>query len=263
MKFDGYTNNILLENNIIKKESIQFHDVYLDKQNEYNFLKFLTNIDQNIFLKPVNFCLEKNKLYSEFEYLKDFKSLENQQINKKIIDQVVSSIIQVQEINIQKSNLKKFDYKIFINNFINNIKKPLIEYNGHLKELNESIIFLNELPIVLSHNDLVPGNILINDKTLILIDYDYVMLNNKFFDIASFITETLNDNEENIKYFIDQCIFKGLISNNELEILNKVIKYQDLLWTLWANFMIENNQNEIFKDIFKNKYNRLKNRKIY
>ncbi|QHX36594.1 phosphotransferase [Spiroplasma sp. BIUS-1] len=263
MKLKGYTNNTFLQDNIVVKESIEFHDLYLDKKNEFNFLSELKKIKQDCLLKPLEFNLTKNKLTSKFEFLSDFKSLEQIDINKDIIDMVIENIMEMHSLNIEKDKVKKFEYVNFLNIFHKNTDKKLKEYDEYIDQIKEYEILFDSLDLVLSHNDLVPGNILISNDKAIFIDYDYVTLNNKFFDIASFITETLNNNEEFIDYFIKKLIKVNVINKDDLDILNKMIKYQDLLWTLWANFMYEKKKEKIFEEIMIEKLNRLKNRKTY
>ncbi|AUB31466.1 phosphotransferase family protein [Spiroplasma floricola] len=263
MEFKGYTNYITVKDNILTKESISFHDIYLDKQNEFNFLEQLKSLEQNCLLKPINFWWHKNKLISQYNFLKDYKSLEKVKLNEKIIDMVIDNIIEMHNLNINSDKIKKFEYINFLNSFQNNTINKLEIYDYYINEIKQYESIFNKLNLVLSHNDLVPGNILIKKDKLIFIDYDYVMLNNKFFDLASFITETLNDDENLIRYFINKCIEKKIISSIELDTLNKMIKYQDLLWTFWAHFMFEKQNNIEFKTIYENKLNRLKNRKNY
>ncbi|ALD66273.1 phosphotransferase [Spiroplasma cantharicola] len=263
MKFNGYTNKVKLEKDILKKQSVDFHNIYLDKENEYNFLKQLKDINQDILLAPLKFYWKDNQLFSEYKFLRDFQTLKDIKITKEIIDNVVNLIKKLHNFNSKEFKIKKFDYHKLLATFKNNTNTLLFNFELHFNEISKEIDKFDGLDLVLSHNDLVPGNILVNKNKIILIDYDYISLNNKFFDIASFISETLNDDEKMIKYFIKQCIEKELIYVDEIGILNSMIKYQDLLWTLWANFMLEKKKQIIFKEIFESKLERLKSRKIY
>lgn len=263
MKFSGFTNKIKLKNNIIFKKSVKFHNTYLDKKNEYNFLLQLSDLNQDCLLKPLEFEFNNGVLKSKYTFLKDFKNLNELTINEKVVDSVIENIKKLHNLKIDKSNLKNFEYINFLNIFQKNTKNKLEVYDEYIKLLKNYELTFNSLEQVLSHNDLVPGNILLNAKKVVFIDYDFVSLNNKFFDLASFITETLNENESLIKYFINKCIDEKIISVQEMPILNKVIKYQDVLWTLWANFMYEKRKEKIFLKIYQDKLDRLKNRKTY
>ncbi|WP_338985558.1 phosphotransferase family protein [Spiroplasma endosymbiont of Diplazon laetatorius] len=263
MKFKGYTNKITLKKDILVKESISFHDIYLDKKNEYLFLEELVDIKTDCLLKPEKFYWDNNNLISEYKYLKDFKTLEELELNKEIIDNLVINLKQIKEIDISNSKVKTFEYINFLNIFKENIKQDISIYEEYIEEIKQYALYFETLDLTLSHNDLVPGNILFKDNKVILIDYDYVTLNNKFFDLASFITETLNNKEDLIDYFISKSIESELLKENELNTLNKMIKYQDLLWSLWAIFMYENKKEKVFLNIYEEKINRLKNRKIY
>ncbi|AUM62587.1 phosphotransferase family protein [Spiroplasma monobiae] len=263
MKFQGFTNKIHLINNIIIKESDSFHDFYLDKRNEFVFLEELSHMNQDYLLKPLEFNLNNNKLISKYKYLSEFKTLSEIIIDEKIINLVIDNISEMHKININNSKIKSFKYFDFLINIKSQLENDLNFLDDYIKEVKDIDGDFNGLDLVLSHNDLVPGNILVKENKVIFIDYDYVTLNNNLFDLASFITETLNENEELVEYFIEQCFKSDLMKKEDLKLLNKMIKYQDLLWTIWAKVMYEKKKESIFNDIFEDKLNRLKNRKTY
>ncbi|AKX34007.1 putative choline kinase [Spiroplasma litorale] len=260
----GLTNKIKVKNDlIIKNYKIKKND-YLDKKNEFEVLNVLKSIDQNVIIKAEKMVLKKTKLISYFKILEGYLNLSNVEIEDFHVRKVTELINSFHKIKDERINsLKQFNYKSTLDYFYKKIKKPFFNLDKYYKNIVLKIDTVKGLKKVLSHNDLVPGNIMFKDDDFILIDYDFITLNDKFFDYASFITETLNDNEENIKIFINQLIKKRMIllDKSELDKLNFVIKYQDLLWTLWANYMYENKGDEIYKEIYSNKFDRLKNRK--
>ena len=81
----------------------------------------------------------------------------------------------------------------------------------------------NQLPMVLSHNDINPGNLLIGEK-LFIMDWEYASLNHPYFDLASSI-ENLAMNEQEIKKFIQSYESKGV-----------AVDYEEL--TLWREFSL-------------------------
>ncbi|QBQ07623.1 choline kinase [Spiroplasma gladiatoris] len=262
-KFKGLTNNILIKDDQIIKFAKELSKTYLDKKNEYNVLNEFLNSDQDVMIKPIEFNYKNNNLISSFKILKDFKSLEEYEINELVLSKIVDSIYKFHNIKLNFKKIKRFNYKNFLFFFVNNIKNKMFNLSREIKIVLNKVSQLEKCDFVISHNDLVPGNILINKNFEIkFIDYDYVMLNDKFFDIASFITETLNDNEELIKNFISLVIKKNLLKKEELDMLNNCIAYQDVLWTLWANYMHENLNEDIYLQIAKEKYDRIKNRKL-
>lgn len=108
----------------------------------------------------------------------------------------------------------------------------------------------------LCHNDLVSGNFLFTNTQSFLIDYEYAMDNDPYFDLLSFITE--NDIQ-------DETIRQDLFAQY-FEAMNIVCKPYKLLvfeaalhvlWCSWAIMMYENHNEQIFKDIADLKFKRL------
>ncbi|QGS51862.1 phosphotransferase family protein [Spiroplasma tabanidicola] len=259
--FKGLTNDIKIDNLKVIKVSKDISEKYLDKQNEINVLIAFMSAKQEIMIKPRTIDFENNHLVSSFKILINYKSLEEIEINHQIIDLVVNGINQFHDIKFDFSFIKRFNYADFLKFFKENIKKPLYDLSQNINKVLEYANDLQQLPAIISHNDLVPGNILIHkNNDLKFIDYDYVQLNDKFFDLASFITETLNDKKDLIDYFVKKAIKNNLIEKNELHILNKCIAYQDVLWTLWANYMYENTNEYIYLQIAQEKYQRSNDR---
>ncbi|AGR41042.1 phosphotransferase family protein [Spiroplasma taiwanense] len=261
MKFKGLTNEITVEKNILIKKEKAVNKLYLDKKNEFIILKEFKQNYQKIMIKSFDFYFQDGLLISKFKILKNFKSINEIDITDDILDLVIYGIKKFHKIKI-KSKIKKFNYSNYLDIFKNNIDNFLYDFSNEYEKLIKKIAFTKNLKQVISHNDLVPGNILIKNKKIKLIDYDFVMLNNIFFDIASFITETLNDNNLLINSFIKKCIEKKLIKKEDINYLKIIIEYQDLLWTLWANYMFEKTNENIYKIICQEKYLRLKNRFI-
>ncbi|AKU79591.1 phosphotransferase [Spiroplasma turonicum] len=264
-KFNGYTNKIKLKNNkIIKTYKIKKDD-YLDKLNEFIVLTIFKEMEQDVIIKPIEILYKKNKLISSFVYLKDYNDLSNLKLNNVNIDfitKLIKSFHSIKNDNFHK--VKTFNYSKTLNFFIKNLKKPFCNLDKITYEIIVELDKLKGSKKVISHNDLVPGNILFNNNKYLFIDYDYVMMNYKYFDYASLITETLNEDEKSINYFIDNLIKNKMLLpiQSEFDKLNIIIRYQDLLWSLWANYMFEKTKKEIFHKIYKDKYERLKKRII-
>jgi thiamine kinase-like enzyme len=65
-------------------------------------------------------------------------------------------------------------------------KLPIRHYQAYMRLINK----YKKLPLVLSHNDLSPDNLLWNGAEVIFIDYEWARMNNKYWDLANFIRET-------------------------------------------------------------------------
>lgn len=83
------------------------------------------------------------------------------------------------------------------------------------------------------HNDMVPGNILMNEENrTYLIDWEYAGMNSIRWDLAAFCLEhDLSPPEE--QYFLN-VYYKGAVSadENRFMLIYKIL--QDILWSLWA-----------------------------
>lgn len=252
----GFTNNVVHKNDVIYKTSQELTSVYLDKSNEYLFLNELKKVDTNLLVKPIDVTLIDDILISSFPFISTHKNLNNTKLNSSIVEFVADGIVEMRKIKID--GLKKFNHIDYIQWFIKNIKNPIHKNNIDINSFD----ILDEQEFVLSHNDLVPGNILFDGLNSIkLIDYDFTSNNNPYFDVASFITETLNENNVLIHHFIKICKDKNIFDS--LDILNLEIKYQDILWSLWANYMFEVTGEQVFKDICDEKNKRYLNRITY
>gem|GEM_PF-4909855 len=230
-RLKSLTNSVYLKNNFIIKVSNPGNDLYLNKKNEFNVLTEFIKTNQNIIVKPKSYYFSENRLYSTFKYLKKFKSLEEIKLSKKICTKICLLIKDFHNIKINLKQIKEFDYKFMLNFFDKNIQKHIFNLKLEVTNILKEITIFKKLKQFISHNDLVPGNILLNrlTKKIILIDYDYVMKNNKFFDIASFITETCNENKKFILFFVTECLNHKIINESELKILDICIAYQDIL----------------------------------
>jgi len=89
----------------------------------------------------------------------------------------------------------------------------------------------NQLPMVLSHNDINPGNLLIGEK-LFIMDWEYASLNHPYFDLASSI-ENLALNEQEIKEFIQSYETNGVaVDYEELVLWREFSLYLSFFWLL-------------------------------
>jgi thiamine kinase-like enzyme len=121
--------------------------------------------------------------------------------------------------------LTTFNPKVYLDKFRKAIKKPFFDLSQYETKLNEIINhYYDDTKICLNHNDLTAGNFLyLKTGELKLIDYEYSMLNHYLFDYGSFLTETLNGQEE------DTFIELLNLSNKELLQLKSIMFYQLIL----------------------------------
>lgn len=114
------------------------------------------------------------------------------------------------------------------------------------KELAKRAFKILKKDKVLTHGDLVDGNILVNGKEINFIDFEYSGLANRLVDIASFCTERLISTRQQ-EIFID-AYYKGEEFNRaDYETIRK---FSILFWSKWALFKYKETHNSIYKDIY-------------
>jgi thiamine kinase-like enzyme len=110
---------------------------------------------------------------------------------------------------------------------------------------------------VLSHNDLVDGNLLFSDTRLYIIDYEYAGYNHPLFDAASFLSENNIESKKDINTFL-KAYLKSDYSIAKYNQLMKWYRFNDLLWSYWAFMMYSQHKLPIFKSIYLLKSKRYK-----
>ncbi len=222
--------------------------IITNKENEKEALEILKNEDY--FLTPVYY--DSNLLITEFKVgAKTFISNKN-----------LSSIVEIANI------LKNFHNKNFESKYsfspIDTFDKYFYQVEQFSIDIEKYLYLIDDFkkyytPDRLCHNDLVEGNFLFADKKIYLIDFEYSGMNDYYFDVASFISENNLDYQETIT-FLKSYFDKEKCDFEKLDVF---LKFADLLWYTWAWLLYEKREEEIYKTIAEEKYNKLKNpRKI-
>ena len=152
---------------------------------------------------------------------------------------------------IQKSNIKvSFEYDAM--NKINLYKSIIppevfIDKNYEDKVFKEYLKIYEKYDLVLSHNDLVKGNLLFKFNGVFFIDWEYASMNIPLFDLASFISEN-NLNNEQASLFLNK-FYGAKLSQTIIKRLDIVIRFQDILFYYWALYNFKRRHDEIFKII--------------
>lgn len=132
---------------------------------------------------------------------------------------------------------------------------PLFDSSFAYHYLDKAKKLSNDLN-TLCHNDLVEGNFLFTNEKSYLIDYEYAMDNHPYFDLMSLITE--NDIQETKdRRIIYETYFEQEISQNVLDELAIFEIAHHVLWGQWASYMFHQNNEKVYYDIAKLKYERL------
>ncbi len=175
---------------------------------------------------------------------------DNQNIVFTHVRLIANALIELHSLKVH--NIEPFNLKERIELYKN--------YTSSILEIEEQILQEYEQykddELVICHNDLVPGNILIIDKKVELIDYEYASLNDPFFDLASFISENNINNPLVIRFFLEQY-FKKPVTKEQYQKLKVFINLNNLLWYYWALMMYEIDNQEIYLKIAQEKKNNL------
>ena len=122
-----------------------------------------------------------------------------------------------------------------------------IDKNYEDKVFKEYLKIYEKYDLVLSHNDLVKGNLLFKFNGVFFIDWEYASMNIPLFDLASFISEN-NLNNEQASLFLNK-FYGAKLSQTIIKRLDIVIRFQDILFYYWALYNFKRRHNEIFKII--------------
>lgn len=112
---------------------------------------------------------------------------------------------------------------------------------------------------VLSHNDVVIGNLLFQGNHLILIDYEYAGMNDPLFDHISFLSENNLDTMDFMtRYF---SFVKEFTEPLDLHKVETYLFASDLLWYYWGGYLFALTNETIFKQISDEKAARINARR--
>lgn len=128
------------------------------------------------------------------------------------------------------------------------IKKSKIKIEYDKARINALEKIWEQREKVLCHNDLLLSNFGYTGNKFILFDFEFAGMNDRLFDIASFITE---NNLFHLEHELEH-----LFGVNDIELLREYYYLNDVLWTIWGHEMgheklIKDKENRIKKGIKK------------
>jgi len=252
---EGFSNgNFLINNKYVARIPLKNKDqsiTYDDELKVYNELKN-KNICEDLLYFNTSSGVKITK------YLPNFKSYKYKPNNSQIA-LLAKKINQLH--SIKTSISKKYDMISRLFFYKNKIDKQFYLDSKYEKiTINQIANLEANQKYVLTHSDLVKGNILFSKNNVILIDFEYSLLNSIYFDLASFISENNINNMDSI-YFLKQYFKKDNITI-EKEIVKAYINFLDYLYYYWALYMYKNRNYKIYKDIADIKLKRI-NKTIY
>ncbi len=238
----GITNqNYKSIDNLFIRYSNSFTDLFIDHKNEIFVLEQIKNA--YLTLPIVDYGYDGDNFFLVTPYYPTLQSLSAVKITNQVLKKVATIIKKLWETKINPNNqIKKFNPEQFLITLKTAICKQLVNLDPYEKNLD--YLKLQPTELFLCHNDLNSGNLVFLNQKLYLIDFEYAMLNDKFFDIASFASETLTTKDQQTYWF---NLF-NLTSQQQEKVLS-LIYYQNILWIYWANYMYEQTKQKIFLKI--------------
>lgn len=198
----------LNKKNIIGLTTTKIFITQIKNSPEYFIYEYIKGYPLNSFYIAIGKRLTNKFL--ETNFLKIFENLHALKLPYKIklIKNSFSANLQIFKDN--EIYLKKYINK----NLLNKINHLLVQQGG----------LLNKLPLVLTHGDINPKNIVLTKNKLALIDWSEVHLNNPLFDLSSLYLFAWNRPEikKHIKeYILNQC--SHLSNPYHVFLLNRLI----------------------------------------
>lgn len=208
---------------------------------KYKNEKEILHITSNLFLSEYVTYLDKdgNKVSEYIKGAHTFKGNNNEIIAvAKMLKKLHTSQIKTK---VKFKPLKRFYYY-------------QSRSNGEKFQHEDAIIskvkkLYDKYPLVMCHNDVVDNNLLFTKTGSYLIDYEYAGMNIYLFDLASFLSENEIKDKRKVKLFLSTYGF----AMNNMDELQDMIMYLNLLWYYWALERYNMTKRKIFLTISKNK----------
>lgn len=240
---NGLTNNVFLINNqYFLKLSKPINQPFLNFTNELNVI---TLIQWAKFTLPIiEYKLINNQLQILMPYYHDLLTLNAQPIDQDLL--ITLSLL------IKKLHHITFNNTIAIMTW-NALEQlhlycNLITLDINFLDLKTKIInWINNYQpakLVLCHNDLTLNNFVKKNNTWYLIDWDFACWNDPLFDIASFASESLNNDEEIKLWF--KCFN---LTQTQINTVKNWMVYQNLIWYYWAYYLYDQTKIAVYKQI--------------
>lgn len=249
----GLSNDLFILNELFfVKCSKSVTDLFLNKENQISVIDLIRN--KNFTLPILETKIEEEKLWVLMPYYQELTTLEKYEINDEILQQLSNLVKKLHTIEITNSKVIKWDPLVQLDLYCSLIddKKSIKVFKN---ELESFFNMYQPQRIVLCHNDLIANNFVLKDSWY-LIDWDFACLNDYLFDVASFVSETLQEKENQQLINSWYQLFK--LTEKELIVIDYWIKYQNLIWYCWATYLYNKTKEKIYQLIADNKMEMLK-----
>ena len=249
--YDGGVSNenFLINNKYIFRRKKSFAQPFYNSKCEKNIEEFLKG--KGITAPLVSIYDDGTKIT---EFLEDTKDLSSQVIDDELLVKIANKIREIHSYKYKA--IKDFDPFGRLDYYLESNPNPKRELNNYI--ISKMKKYYTNTEMVMCHNDLVPGNILVDsNKEIKVIDFEYASNNHPFFDVISFLSENNITDKHQIDLFISTYYQNNLPENIE-EMTNDFFNFLDLIWYNWSVMMYFNLHEPIYYEICKIKDARLK-----
>lgn len=242
---EGITNeSYLINGKYVYRHKSKNIDPFSNPENEFKILEIVK--DFNFVENVIDYDISSGKKLSLFIDKTSRLSLKPSKNELSLVHDVIETLHSSKKL--ANNNFDPFEriefYKQNVTSEINDkFEKEIIKAAKHLYE---------KYPLVLSHNDLVKGNMLFKEDKLYLLDFEYAGNNIALFDICSFVSENEIDNDAK-EYFLS--LFQN-INKKDVELM---ISLENILWYYWAKYLYKETNRQIFLTIAEDKLAKINN----
>ncbi|MFH6955677.1 phosphotransferase [Pseudoalteromonas sp. XMcav1-K] len=195
---------------------------HFDRENNFKVTLVEQHLAKEDVVPNVIATSEKHKLIA-------YQFIESVEFNKPLhLQSLVAKLVVLHNLN------SDYDYEEINLSTLFSSYIELAEYKNYQTTINQLLAKLKNYPYELGvcHNDLVRENLIFSNKTSWLIDFEYVGLNDVYFDLAA-LCSSLTLNLSDKKYLL-ACYFKlPSVSSQQLEKLDLYQQLYNLICYLW------------------------------
>lgn len=242
---EGISNtSYLINGQYVMRIKSQRHDIFNIPSNEGTVIEILK--DKDYVEKVIKFDMHNGNKLSEF--IPDTSRLDN----PPTFEQVEKVAFVLRQLHSTKEQIHHGFCPFERIEFYKRGYKSEIDPEYERITIEKCKKIYDSYPLILSHNDMVKGNLLFKENKLYLLDYEFAGLNIYLFDLASFISENNIEDEQLIEHFLNSY---GKVKRCELD---TVIKMANILWYYWAKFNYMRTKRKVYQLIANDKLTAIK-----
>ena len=221
---------------------------YISIDNKFAYLtewipSRISNYDNPVELRDISIKLgELHKCSENFNITREMKPRYGWYSWIKTFDTRCDEILDFQKRINQKAYKTDFD-KIFLENIESEVKRGQEAINGLIKNNYKDVMSKEIMKCGFCHHDYAHHNILVDENgELIIIDFDYCILDSHIHDLSSLIIRTMKGGKWNNKkadLIIDGYCSSNYLNKEELPLMKNFIKFPQSFWQIGLQYYWE------------------------